>query len=193
MSFAALAASAAEKTSEIPKLEGLFLILVIFCGALLALPIVLFIVLPIIRKCKASSKKKQEKLFLLRQYGAQISDKFTLLSGLPLSSGTVCTVMIAPNGYIFLYDNKTYQLAFDKIHDVILHENYKEFLQPYGLDSSLRIQSQRVSSTSYTLNFLYKDGDFINEIIFSCPSKARGEPFANVFTRRSRPQESVIL
>ena len=49
MSFAALAASAAEKTSEIPKLEGLFLILVIFCGALLALPIVLFIVLPIIR------------------------------------------------------------------------------------------------------------------------------------------------
>lgn len=101
--------------------------------------------------------------------------------------------MIAPNGYIFLYDNKTYQLAFDKIHDVILHENYKEFLQPYGLDSSLRIQSQRVSSTSYTLNFLYKDGDFINEIIFSCPSKARGEPFANVFKRRSRPQESVIL
>ena len=79
--------------------------------------------------------------------------------------------MIAPNGYIFLYDNKTYQLAFDKIHDVILHENYKEFLQPYGLDSSLRIQSQRVSSTSYTLNFLYKDGDFINEIIFSCPSR----------------------
>lgn len=85
MSFAALAASAAEKTSEIPKLEGLFLILVIFCGALLALPIVLFIVLPIIRKCKASSKKSRKSYFFSGNtaHRFRINSHFYLVSPSP--------------------------------------------------------------------------------------------------------------
>lgn len=186
MSFA-LAASAAEKTSEIPKLEGPFLILVIFCAILLVLPV--FLIIWTIKNHVQHHKKQK---FMERKYGIREHGTFNHISGLPIASRNPCKISTNPQGYVFQYAAVTYQLPFEKVRDVTVHVDKDTHLDPYRsiVDGNIKADVQK--TTSYTLDFIYEDNGVIKQILFSCPSWTKGDPLIKAFYDRQVPQNITL-
>lgn len=183
-----LASQAAEKSpSNIANIIVPILIVAFFAG----LTVIIIRRRMHARHVAAEQQKATQQI--LGRHDVQAIHTFKLISGLPLVIGSLCYVMLTPQGYVFEYENKTYQLAFEKVYDVVLQEFRQEYLQPYGLDSPNRIQSQWIRNISYSLNFLYKDGESINQIVFDCPSKIQAASFISAFRNRPREQETVNL
>lgn len=195
MSFAALAAEhAVEKSSEKVggAAGGAIFIIYFLVFAFIAFVFALVIIGIKTRVGDASQKKKRNQL-LQSRYGAISTDILKVVSGLPLVSGSICDVLVTANGYTFLHENKIFQLAFEKIHDVALCESRRQYQQAYQITDSNRIRSQTLETVSYTLNFVYEDSGFLNEIVFACPSASQATPFVNAFKMRVRAPETVNL
>lgn len=187
MSFATLAASAAEKTSEIPKLEGPILVLAIFIWLAFA-----FIIFLIVRTIRGSAQDRKKRKFMERKYGIREHGTFNHISGLPIASRNPCKISTNPQGYVFQYAAVTYQLPFEKVRDVTVHVDKDTHLDPYRsiVDGNIKADVQK--TTSYTLDFIYEDNGVIKQILFSCPSWTKGDPLIKAFYDRQVPQNITL-
>ena len=209
-----LLSSAADEPID-PRL-WIGLVIIVFIIVLLVLGIVL-----IIRKITKSTKSKQTlkrtAQFYKAQYGAAEAVYMKHIAGLPLIAGSMCWVMLRPQGLLFEYNHTAYDLSFEKIRDIRTKDEvppqYNSVRTVFGYDG--RTLAQKINRIllfdiwnprngiarklithqpiSCQFHITYIDKDKPKLISLQCPDTQLAKPFVTAYFSRPPIHKNISL
>lgn len=175
---------------------------------LLALSFCIYMLVQTIRGMKHSKKVRAEAI---AKTGASEAEVMEHIAGLPVPDGAFCVVLLCPDRYVFDRDGNQFNLAFEKVSDVVckteteIQNNYVSsvggaiagaaLFGPVGAAIGGRAKKKTDRIVHKYLIFAYEKEEQTDFITFDCTNCRKTQTFISAFKnfQSNRPSKQVEL